>query len=126
MTKNLISGGFIVDSNLGWRWTTWITLNASTPFGLIGLMVIPETYGPVLLQKRAAHLHRDTNNLAFHAFLDEHPLTIQDFGKNYLLRPFQMLIHEPILLFITVYLALVYAILYLFLETYPISFGQVR
>ncbi|KAJ5953368.1 Major facilitator superfamily domain general substrate transporter [Penicillium verhagenii] len=37
-----------------------------------------------------------------------------------------MLFLEPILLFITLYLALIYGILYLFFEAYPISFGEVR
>jgi hypothetical protein len=51
---------------------------------------------------------------------------MSDIVTKYLLRPFQMLFQEPILLFITIYLALVYGILYLFFEAYPISFSQVR
>jgi len=37
-----------------------------------------------------------------------------------------MLIMEPILLLVTLYLALIYGILYLFFEAYPISFQEVR
>lgn len=37
-----------------------------------------------------------------------------------------MLILEPILLLITIYLALIYGILYLFFEAYPVSFSEVR
>lgn len=37
-----------------------------------------------------------------------------------------MLILEPILTLITIYLALVYGILYLFFEAYPISFQEER
>lgn len=37
-----------------------------------------------------------------------------------------MLVLEPILLLITVYLSLVYGILYLFFEAYPISFSKER
>ena len=37
-----------------------------------------------------------------------------------------MLILEPILLLITIYLALIYGILYLFFEAYPVSFTEVR
>jgi hypothetical protein len=51
---------------------------------------------------------------------------MSDIVTKYLLRPFQMLFQEPILLCITLYLALIYGILYLFFEAYPISFGQVR
>ncbi|KAI2731275.1 uncharacterized protein N7518_002381 [Penicillium psychrosexuale] len=121
-----IVGGFITDSSLGWRWTAWITLIASSFFGLIALFVIPETYGPVILQKKAARLRKETGNEAIHAFLDLHEPTFSDIVTKYLLRPFQMLTQEPILLAMTIYLALVYGILYLFFEAYPISFGEVR
>ncbi|KAJ5200591.1 Major facilitator superfamily domain general substrate transporter [Penicillium cf. griseofulvum] len=121
-----IVGGFITDSSLGWRWTAWITLIASSFFGLIALLVIPETYGPVILQKRAARLRIETNNWALHSVLDEHKPTMSDIVTKYLFRPLQMLIQEPILVAITLYLALIYGILYLFFEAYPISFGEVR
>jgi len=51
---------------------------------------------------------------------------MSDIVTKYLFRPFQMLVQEPILLAITIYLALIYGILYLFFEAYPISFGEVR
>jgi len=46
--------------------------------------------------------------------------------QTYLYRPFIMLIKEPILILITIYLSFVYGILYLFFEAYPISFQQER
>ncbi|KAJ5900686.1 Citrinin biosynthesis cluster MFS transporter mrr1 [Penicillium subrubescens] len=121
-----IIGGFITDSYLGWRWTAWITLITSSSFGLLALIVVPETYAPKLLQQRAARLRRETKNWALHSFLDEHEPTLAEIGQKYLLRPIQMLIMEPILICMTIYLALVYGILYLFFEAYPISFNEVR
>lgn len=121
-----IIGGFITDSYLGWRWTAWITLIASSFFGLLALIVVPETYSPKLLQLRAARLRRETKNWALHSFLDEHEPTLAEIGQKYLLRPLQMLAMEPILICMTIYLALVYGILYLFFEAYPISFNEVR
>lgn len=99
---------------------------ASAFFGLIALFVVPETYGPKILQDRAARLRRSTKNWALHSFLDEHKPTLSEIGHKYLLRPFQMLALEPILICMTIYLALIYGILYLFFEAYPVSFGQVR
>lgn len=121
-----IVGGFITDSYLGWRWTAWITLIASSFFGLVALILVPETYAPKLLQDRAARLRLETKNWAYHSFLDEHKPTMADIVNKYLLRPFQMLATEPILMCMTLYLALIYGILYLFFEAYPISFGEVR
>jgi DHA1 family multidrug resistance protein-like MFS transporter len=39
--------------------------------------------------------------------------------NTYLFRPIHMLIREPILLLVTLYLTLVYGLLYLFFEVYP-------
>ncbi|KAJ5783044.1 hypothetical protein N7457_004818, partial [Penicillium paradoxum] len=121
-----IVGGFITDSYLGWRWTAWITLIASGTIGLIALFVIPETYAPAILQKRAARLRVETNNQALYSFLDKHKPSMSDIVTKYIFRPLQMLVQEPILLAITLYIALIYGILYLFFEAYPISFGEVR
>lgn len=80
----------------------------------------------MLLQRRAARLRRETGNENLYAFLDHHKPTFTDIVRKYLFRPVQMLILEPILILITIYLALVYGILYLFFEAYPVSFQEVR
>lgn len=120
------SGGFVTESYLGWRWTAWLTLIASSFFGLIALFIVPETYGPKILQNRATRMRRETKNWALHSFLDEHEPTLGEICHKYLLRPFQMLMLEPILVCMTAYLALIYGIMYLFIEAYPISFQEVR
>ncbi|RDW79179.1 MFS transporter [Aspergillus mulundensis] len=121
-----IVGGFLTDSYLGWRWTAWITLIASGSFGTIAWFVVPETYHPVLLKRRAAKLRKETGNQDLYAFLDHHKPSFGDIVRKYLFRPVQMLILEPILILITLYLALVYGILYLFFEAYPVSFQEER
>ncbi|KAL4916590.1 major facilitator superfamily domain-containing protein [Aspergillus aurantiobrunneus] len=121
-----IVGGFLTDSYLGWRWTAWITLIAAGSFGAIAWFIVPETYHPVLLQRRAARLRKETGNQNIYAFLDHHKPTFMDIVRKYLLRPIQMLIYEPILTLVTIYLAFVYGILYLFFEAYPVSFQEVR
>jgi MFS transporter, DHA1 family, multidrug resistance protein len=46
--------------------------------------------------------------------------------QTYLFRSFIMLAKEPILLLLTLYMTLVYGILYLSFEAYPISFQEER
>ncbi|GAM34663.1 spermidine family transporter [Talaromyces pinophilus] len=125
-TLGPILGGFIVQSHLGWRWTAWITLIAAGFFMVIAFFVVPETYPPVLLQRRAARLRVETKNWAFHSKLDENPPKAADILTRYVSRPFQMLFLEPILLCVTIYLALIYGILYLLFESYPYSFQGIR
>lgn len=99
---------------------------ASAFFSIIAFLVVPETYAPVILQRRAARLRVETKNWAYHSALDENPPSPGDILTRYVMRPFQMLVMEPILLCITIYLALIYGILYLLFEAFPYSFQEVR
>ncbi|KAK3082325.1 Citrinin biosynthesis cluster MFS transporter mrr1 [Coniosporium uncinatum] len=121
-----IMGGFITMSHLGWRWTAWITMIMAAFFGVIGLFLIPETFAPLLLQKRAKKIRFETKNWAIHAKADESKVDLKTIVQKYLLRPFAMLVMEPILLVVTLYMALIYGILYLFFTVYPITFQQQR
>ena len=115
-----------MESQLGWRWTAWLTLITSVFFGVLAFLTVPETYSPVLLQQRASRLRRATQNQSLYSFLDEHRPTLADIGIKYLARPFMMFLLEPILICFTVYLSLIYGILYLFLEAYPVAFTEER
>ncbi|KAL4812714.1 major facilitator superfamily domain-containing protein [Aspergillus spinulosporus] len=121
-----ITGGFLVDSYLGWRWTAWITMIAASFFGIIAFLTLPETYQPVLLQWRAKRLRRTTHIWAYHSRLDENTPTMREILTKYLFRPIQMLFLEPILVCMTIYISLIYGILYLFFVAYPIAFREVR
>lgn len=121
-----IVGGFIVDSYLGWRWTAWITLILAAVVGIFGLFAIPETSAPRILQHRARKLRFETGNWALHAKADENPITRRTIVSVYLIRPFVMLIQEPILALVTAYMSFIYGVLYLLFEAYPVSFQEQR
>ena len=121
-----IMGGFITQSYLGWRWTAWITLIMAVFFGIVAFIICPESYAPVLLQRKAAKIRFEKKNWAIHAPADESRVEKKDIINKYLFRPFLMMALEPILLLITVYMAFIYGILYLFFEAYPIAFQEVR
>lgn len=121
-----IVGGFIVQSHLGWRWTEYITAIMGFFFGTIGFLVVPETYAPVLLSRRAARIRFATRNWAIHAKLDEQQVDFKSITERYILRPFAMLLKEPILDLVTLYMSVIYGILYLFFEAYPIAFQEQR
>lgn len=94
--------------------------------GSIGVFIVPETSANRILQVRAQKIRFETKNLAVHAKADETPLDLHSVIHTYLFRPFIMLVREPILLLITLYLSYVYGILYLFFTAYPISFQEER
>ena len=91
-----IVGAYITHSHLGWRWTGWITMIFSAFIGIIGLFTVPETFAPVLLQRRARKLKHMTKNWAVHSALDESPVHFQALMEKYFSKPFVMLFQEPI------------------------------
>ena len=121
-----ILGGFITMSHLGWRWTAWLTMIMAALFGIIGFFVIDETFAPVLLQRRAKKLKYQTKNWALHAEADEKEVNLKEIADKYLLKPFKMLALEPILVLVTLYMSLIYGIIYGFFEVFPVTFQEER
>ncbi|KAH0352987.1 MFS general substrate transporter, partial [Aureobasidium melanogenum] len=121
-----VVGSFITYSYLGWRWTAWITLIMSAFFTIVAYLVTPETYEPVLLAWKAEKLRHETKDWALHSKSQEEPLNLDTIINKYLMKPLHMIAKEPILIVLTVYMSLVYGILYLTFEAYPISFEEDR
>ncbi|KAJ4292074.1 hypothetical protein N0V90_009973 [Kalmusia sp. IMI 367209] len=121
-----IAGGFIVQSSLGWRWTSWITLIMAGVVGLLALFFAPETSAPYILQKRAASLRKDSGNDQYHAKADVQKLTLERVMTVYLIRPFAMIMQEPILALVTAYMSFLYGIVYLLFEAYPVAYYEKR
>lgn len=86
------------------------------------VLFMPETYGPVILQRRAKKLRKETGDNSIVAPLDEQN---RDFKKTLaviLSRPFRMIAQEAIVSLTCSYLSLAYAIFYLYFQAYPIIF----
>ncbi|KAH2685318.1 hypothetical protein KXV51_009642 [Aspergillus fumigatus] len=118
------TGGFITMSYLGWRWTMYI----SAIMGFFGVVLLiffyKETYAPVVLMEKAAMLRRQTHNWGIHAKQDEVELDLNDLITNNFSRPIRMLLTEPIVFLITIYMSFIYGILYALLGAYPVVFQR--
>lgn len=121
-----IIGGFVTQSYLGWRWTSWITLIMTALFGIIGLVCIPETSAQAILRTKAKRLRYQTKKWALHSKMEETPLDARRLITVYLVRPFVMLMQEPILSLMTAYMSFLYGVLYLLFAAYPIAFHEQR
>lgn len=118
-------GSFIGQSSqVTWRWTEWSTLlMAALVTGSIFLFV-PETYGPVLLGWKAKHLREITGDQRFRA---EFELRQSSFGIRLLhscSRPFNLFFREIMVALFTMYLVVVYIVLFGFLTGYEFIFGD--
>ena len=119
-------GGFITQSYLGWRWTEYIpTMMGFLAFGL-DLVFLEETYPPVVLVGKAAMLRRRTLNWGIHAKQEEIEVDFRELVSKNFSRPLRILATEPIVLLLSIYMAFIYGLLYLFLTAYPIVFQQIH
>jgi hypothetical protein len=67
---------------------------------------LPETYAPVLLRERANRLSKATGKVYRSEFEREKALQIGPLFKQALLRPWLLLFREPIVLLLSLYLAI--------------------
>ena len=101
-------GGFIVTSYLGWRWTSWIP--GFMGFAALGLNVLflQESYPPVVLVSKAAELRRRTKNWGIHAKQEEVEVDLRELVTKNFSRPIRLLISEPIVLLVSLYMSFIY------------------
>ncbi|KAH7412094.1 major facilitator superfamily domain-containing protein [Phaeosphaeria sp. MPI-PUGE-AT-0046c] len=118
-------GGFIAESELGWRWTEYISsFMGFVAFGLLFLFM-EETYAPVVLINKASELRRRTKNWGIHAKQEEIEVDFKELIVRNISRPMRILFTEPIVLLITIYMSFIYGLLYLFLTAYALVFQGV-
>ncbi|BGP14481.1 hypothetical protein JCM10213_004603 [Rhodosporidiobolus nylandii] len=119
-----IVGGFL-GLTASWRWIFWLLTIFSGLMWVLGAM-IPETYAPVLLRRRAAKLSAETG-MVYRSMFDLHPAfaaPLSEKLKAALVRPFYLLFKETIVLLFSIYAAFIYGALYLFFVAFPVFFQQ--
>jgi DHA1 family multidrug resistance protein-like MFS transporter len=87
---------------------------------------LEETYPPVILIAKAAELRRRTKNWGIHAKQEEIEIDFRELISKNFSRPMRLLFTEPIVLLLSIYMAFIYGLLYLFLTAYPIVFQQIH
>ena len=120
-------GGFMIENpNLGWRWTEYlVTILGGVAF-IADLVFMQETYPPVVLVEKAEMLRRRTKNWGIHAKQEEIEIDFRELVTKNLSRPLRILVGEPIVLLLSIYMAFIYGLLYLSLTSYPIVFQRIR
>ncbi|KAK5950321.1 Synaptic vesicle transporter SVOP [Knufia fluminis] len=114
-------GGYLANA-AGWRWLYWIQLILSGVMWLLLTFTVPETYAPTILRRRAQQLRKETGVASY---TTEQELDTRPFGERlriFLIRPLQLLFLEPIVLFISLYMSVLYGLLYMFFVAYPIVY----
>jgi hypothetical protein len=92
---------------------------------IILTLYTPETYAPTLLRQRAQTLSKATGKVYRYRGDAQKPLEVGPLFRAALLRPWRFLL-EPIVLILSIYIAIIYGTLYLNFAAYPIIFQQMR
>ncbi|KAJ5755898.1 spermine transporter [Penicillium manginii] len=94
--------------------------------GVILILVgsIPETYAPVILKKRAARMRKETGNPNIITEQEQKKLSLGDIARTNLIRPITMIMTEPVLDLMCMYIILIYSMLYAYFFAYPVIFGK--
>jgi multidrug resistance protein len=114
-----IVSGYI--SPISWRWSFWVGL-IFAGVSLLPLMLIPETYGPTLLKKRAKKLRKQTGKDNLRAPSELNKSSVRHIMTVVLTRPIRMFCTEPLVFFTCIYLSFAYSIFYMFFQSFPIIY----
>jgi MFS family permease len=121
-----IIGGFL-GMNAGWRWVMGFLAAFSGAVWIIGSLLIPETYAPVLLRKRAEKLSKLSGKVyRSKVEIDQGKVTLKESFKIALSRPWILLFREPIVFLLSLYMAIVYGTLYMMFAAFPIVYEEKR
>lgn len=116
-------GGFAAEVK-GWTWTIWELMWLSGAVLALLIFFLPETSSSNILFRRARRLRALTGNTKLKSepeILGEQ-MTGKDIALMVLVRPFTLNFTEPMVFLLNLYIALIYGLLYIWFESFPIVF----
>jgi len=121
-----IVGGFLAQT-AGWRWVEGLMAIFTGTLWLMGAFLIPETYSPVILRRRAKKLSQMTGKVYKSRMeVEKGEKSLGSELKTAISRPWVLLFREPIVLLLSIYMAIIYGTLYMMFAAFPIVYQQNR
>ena len=111
----------------GWRWFQWVNFFMAVPSFILLFFLLPETSSSNILLKRAHRLRIRTGktNIKSQSEIDQSNMSTRSVLWNSLIKPFQITLLDPAVLYTNLYTAFIYGIYYSFFEVFPIVYGQI-
>jgi len=119
-------GGFAVEA-YGWTWTIWELMWLSG-FCLVFLFfLLPETSSSNILHRRTKRLRKLTGDDRFTCEPDmmSEQMGPKDIVLMTLVKPITLNFQEPIVFLLNLYIALIYGLLYIWFESFPLVFSGI-
>ncbi|OCK82598.1 MFS general substrate transporter [Lepidopterella palustris CBS 459.81] len=117
-----VGGGFLSQAK-GWRWVFWFLAILFGFTSTVSILFLKETYAPILLERKTKRLIQETGNTELHSKFGskKSPKTL---FWTAIRRPLTMLATDPIVTILALYIAVVFAYLYLLFTTFPTIFAE--
>jgi MFS transporter, DHA1 family, multidrug resistance protein len=117
--------GFAV-TKMGWRWSAWELLWLAGPILALMVVCFPETSASTILLRRARRLRKLTGRaeLNSESEINIRKMTVRQIAFDALVKPREINILDPAVLFTTLYMALIYGIYYSFFESFPLVYAE--
>lgn len=119
-----IMGGFI-NFYTTWRWSWYFLLIFSSVILVTITSLVPETYMPVLLRKKARQKRKETGDERWKAPIEVMDKSILWTVVHSLYRPFLLLFFDPMCFNLCLFSSILLGILYLFFGAFPLVFRTV-
>jgi MFS family permease len=117
-----VIGSYIGTGNLRtWRWTEWITLIMAGVITTLLIIFLPETHPSTILSWKAQQLRLLRDDDRYQTQAEVTQMTFWNRMKVALTRPF-VLSCEAIVICVTIYLTVIWAVLFTFLDGYTYLF----
>lgn len=116
--------GSYIPVTLGWRWLEWVMLIMGGVVLALVLLFQPETYGNLILYWKASILRKETGDERYRAPMEINQKGLGQRLKTSVYRPFAMFYSELIIILMSLYLTIIYIVLFTFLEGYAYIFGD--
>lgn len=113
--------GYISETKLGWRMSFWIVSVVAGISFIPLIFFCPETYGPILLLRRAEKMRKE-GDFSAAAPIELDDRSLKSIFVVTLTRPFRMFWQESIVFFTSLFLSLLYGTFYLSFSSYPMIY----
>ncbi|KAJ5101600.1 synaptic vesicle transporter [Penicillium alfredii] len=108
-----------------WRWSFWAVTIFGVTVQVLIYFTLSETFAPRILQWKAERLRRETGNDQLHTEYETEDRNIKTVLSRALVRVVVLLSTQPIVQFLSLYIALIYGVIYLMLATFPAVWTEV-
>ncbi|RAK87174.1 MFS general substrate transporter [Aspergillus costaricaensis CBS 115574] len=107
-------------NKISWKWTMWLLACMSGPVCIL-LFLLPETYAPTI-RYRSSAFNTSNNQNNNNTSESDNPLAKLKF---YLVKPVQITLQDPAILFANIYTSFIYGTYYTFFDAFPIGYPPV-